>query len=189
MIHNDLFVITDQRQPKSDTDVASIRAGAVVAYPTDEGVRRGIVLHQTPQSTQILDGENVVRVRGERRNGIKKLADSAEAYARRTVAETAVLRMRNGWCSVPSNMVREVNTTPIVLDPLLVVVRATQVYHLQPTSIGVRRKLNVDEALKTSFTPNDVGYWDDRTFRQVDELEAAPRSYQLDLVDELPPQL
>lgn len=186
---SDPVSITDKRTSNTDeVDPAGINVGAIVAYPDENGeVRRGVVIHQTPQTTQILDGDHIIRLRNERRAQIKMLARSTEAYAQRAALEAAALRVAHGWCSVPTNMIRNVNTTPIKQAPLLVIARAEQTFYLNPTPITARRKVALSDVLKSSFVPNDIGYWSSRDFTFDDQLSVQMRrKYSLELVDELP---
>lgn len=188
------FTLVDQRKPPT-TDGDDVGIGAVVMYVTTAGdKRRGVVVRKTDATTTILDGVNEVQLRGARRTAIVKLAPSTEAYAQRAALEAKNLSSARGWCSVGTETIRNVNTTGIVQDPVLVVVRAAQVYSLKPTGLTLRRS-DFARALEGAFEPNELCYWSSRDFvaehptTGAGTRRRAIRKFGLELVDALPTEL
>lgn len=178
------IVVRDARQPVTST-IDNIPIGAVVSYPTDADpnvVRRGVVTSRARGALHILDGENTVVVRGERRERVVMLAKSTDDYTQRVSRTASTLRARQNWCSVPNELVRKLNNTPAVGAPgaLHVVVNAVQRHVVQPTDMTLRRKTELQRILERAYVVQSPGWFNDR---DLSPLQDATVDHILTLVD------
>jgi len=179
--------VQDSRTPVTALTVATAPIGAIVSYPLEDGTRRrAVIVHRTPKSLTLLDGDQTIKLTGERRDNLRVLAASANAYTQRVADETERLRNEYNWCGVPSAFVRDINSTPVAGTGLIVVARGVQVFELEPTGM-TRRRENIANAIASAFVPNDIGFFGDRHFKMVHKNQS--RKFGLELVDTVPAQL
>lgn len=178
--------VRDLRQPRADPVEPPI--GAIVAYPNGDETRRGVVIHHTARTLHVLDGDRTVQLRGDRRTRVTTLARSAEEYAQRAATETESLRNRQGWCSVPTAMIRDVNSTPVdSVTDLNVVAHGIQTYRLRATPLTLRRK-DMLTALRNSFQKTQMGFFEARSFQELPIEDEVNGRFKLrfEIVDSLP---
>lgn len=175
------IVITDLRNIDKPTSVDEVPIGAIVAFITDAGDRRGVVVERTAKTLTVLDGDKKERLVGARYASVKMLAPSAEAYTRRAAEQAQELRYQQGWCGVPNQMIRDLNNTPHIHAPTLVVASTVSTYTLQPTPLTLRRK-NIADVIEKSFSPR-YGEFGSRDFKL---LQTPDLRVHLQVVDAAP---
>lgn len=175
------IIITDLRSIDKPTPVDEVPIGAIVAYVTDAGDRRGVVIERTAKTLTVLDGNKRERLIGARYASVKMLAASAEAYTRRAAEQAQELRYQQGWCGVPNQMIRDLNNTPHSHAPTFVIASSLSVYALQPTPMTLRRK-DLSTVVQASFSPR-YGEFGSRDFKL---LQTPTMKIDLKVVDAVP---
>lgn len=176
------IVVTDLRGDDKTTSVDDVPVGAIVAYVTDKGAhRRGVVIERTPKTLTVLDGTIRERLIGKRYTEVQMLAPSAEAFTRRAAEQAQELRSEQGWCGVPNTMIRDLNSTPVIRQPLIVAVTALYSYQLEPTPLTRRRK-DLTPVIKEAFSPR----YPEFRGRDFSMLETPRMTFNLEVVDALP---